>query len=268
MKVSSFFALFFFSLSSSLLAADIASSLSCTKVSLSDKIGAAEPEKQLWNFSVGAGLDVRSGNTESTAYKGHAEAKKDSEKTSFRSRIEGATTIQEKKNEEGVTEDDRSVANAKGLLSYKFIFDKSFVYLDGSALNDDVASVSYRFIESLGVGRYLLRQDNFDFSIQMGLAYVQERVSSVDDCYLGYRVAERIDFRPNDKGVTLFESCEGIFDFEKSNQYLINGEVGMEVPVFDGFALVFKYVIQYNSNAAEDVESMDRQCVTYFSYKF
>lgn len=238
------------------------------KVDVGTDIGVEDPDLQIWKFKIGAGFDMHGGNTESDGYNGHFEVVKDGARFNFRFTADGAYGLQETALEDGTKKDERTSANANGVSNFKFLIDKSFLFTDFSASHDDVADLRYRLIESFGIGRFLIKEDELKISLQTGLACVQEELDAKDE-YLGARIAERIDWIPSfaDK-VVFFETVEGILDFDDTDHYLINGETGVEIPLFENLSIDFKYVLNYNSSPADGKESCDRQCVAQLSYRF
>ncbi len=252
------------------------------KVGVGDNIGSAD--KQEWAFKISAGYDVKTGNSETEAYNGHFEAVRSYSSADFRFEIDGAyaeqtteeTIVETVLNDDGSTterertvkSDDRTAGNVKGKIEFKYLLDDNFIYTDVSALHDAEADLNYRFMESIGLGRYLIKEDELTLSMQLGLAYVQEDLGESDN-YLGYRVAERLDWKPDfADGVSFYESGEAILDSDDTDRYLANVEAGIDIPVFANLSVTFKAVYNYNSEPATDKESADTQFITQLSYRF
>ncbi len=254
-----------------IFAQDVLAVASAAKVDLDASIGSEKSENQKWNFKVGAGYNVSRGNNESEAYSGNFEAARSYKSADIRATLDGAyaeQTTEETVDGVSVSKDDCTESNVKGKLELKYLFNDNFIYSDFSALNDDVAGVDYRFVESLGVGRYIVRSDELSISGQLGLAYVQEKLTETDN-YLGVRAAERVDWKPVfAEGVSFYEAVEGIMDIDETDKYLINGEAGIDIPVFANLSVTFKVVYAYNSLPADDKEKADTQCVTQLTYRF
>ena len=227
-----------------------------------------------WQGKLAAGLDVKSGNTEKTGYNGHAEAKKLQGDTIVVATADGAWEETEVAGSDGTKRDERTVGNAKAELNVKEkLADWSvapFVYGDVSAEHDGVAGIKYRTIESAGVGFFLVDTDALKFSVEAGLAYVQEKLDGLDDDdYLAYRLAERADWVPDfAEGVSFFETADFLQDFDESDRWFANFEAGVDVPMFAGLSLTVKATVNYNHLPASGKEKTDRAVVAQVGYNF
>ena len=170
--------------------------------------------------------------------------------------------------------DERTVGNAKAEVNVKEkLADWSvapFVYGDVSAEHDGVAGIKYRTIESAGFGFFLVDTDALKFSVEAGLAYVQEKLDGLDDDdYLAYRLAERADWVPDfAEGVSFFEAADFLQDFDESDRYFWNLEAGVDVPMFAGLSLTVKGTVNYNHLPAAGKEKPDRALVAQVGYNF
>ena len=228
-----------------------------------------------WQGKLAAGLDTKSGNTEKTGYNGHAEAKKLQGDTIVVATLDGAWEETEVTDSDGSNKrDERTIGNAKGEVNVKEkLADWSvapFVYGDVSAEHDGVAGIKYRTIESAGVGFFLVDTDALKFSVEAGLAYVQEKLDGLDDDdYLAYRLAERADWVPDfAEGVSFFETADFLQDFDESDRYFANFEAGVDVPMFAGLSLTLKGTVNYNHLPAAGKEKTDRAVVAQVGYNF
>ena len=228
----------------------------------------------VWQGKLAAGLDAKSGNTEKTGYNGHAEAKKLQGDTVVVATADGAWEETEVSDSDGTKRDERTVGNAKAEVNVKEkLADWSvapFVYGDVSAEHDGVAGIKYRTIESAGVGFFLVDTDALKFSVEAGLAYVQEKLDGLDDDdYLAYRLAERADWVPDfAEGVSFFEAADFLQDFDESDRWFANFEAGVDVPMFAGLSLTVKATVNYNHLPASGKEKTDRAVVAQVGYNF
>ena len=228
-----------------------------------------------WQGKLSAGLDAKSGNAEQSGWSDHAEAKKLQGDTIVVATLDGAWEETEVTDSDGSNKrDERTVGNAKGEVNVKEkLADWSvapFVYGDVSAEHDGVAGIKYRTIESAGVGFFLVDTDELKFSVEVGLAYVQEKLDGLDDDdYLAYRLAERADWVPDfAEGVSFFETADFLQDFDESDRYFANFEAGVDVPMFAGLSLTLKGTVNYNHLPAAGKEKTDRAVVAQVGYNF
>ena len=224
-----------------------------------------------WQGKIAFGIDSASGNTEKDAASAHAEAKKLRGETVVIATLDGAWEETEVSDADGTnTRDERTQGYVKGEINAKQRFDGFFIYGDLAGENDDIAGIKYRFIESLGLGTYLVDTDTLKFSIEAGLAEVQEKLKGLDsDNFTAYRLAERADWIPTfSKGVSFFESADYLADFDDSDHYFANFEAGIDIPMFAGISVTFKGVVNYNNLPAPGKEKTDRSIVAQFGYNF
>ena len=256
----------------SLVAADALESASATASALA--AGISEEEAALsdeWQGKIAFGVETASGNTEKDGVNGHAEAKKLHGETVVIATVDGAWEQNEVSDADGSnTRDERTKGNVKAEANAKQRFDGFFVYGDLAAEHDGVAGIKYRLVESLGLGTYLVDTDTFKFSVEAGLAEVQEELDGTDsDEYTAYRLAERIDWVPTfAEGVSFFESADYLADLDDSDHYFANFEAGVDIPMFAGISMTFKGVVNYNHEPAPGKESTDRSLVAQFGYNF
>ena len=238
--------------------------------------GISEDDAKLtdvWQGKLAFGADVKSGNTEKTGYNGHAEARKLHGDTIVVATLDAAWEETEVSDSDGAnTRDERTVGNVKGEINLKEKLADwgAFVFGDLSAEHDGVAGIKYRTIESAGAGFFLVDTDALKFSVEAGLAYVQEKLDGLDDDdYLANRLAERADWIPAfAEGVSFFEAADFLQDFDESDRYFCNLEAGMDVPMFAGLSLTLKGTLNYNHLPAEGKEKTDRAVVAQVGYNF
>ena len=265
-------ALLVLSSSAAVFAADAIEQASATAGAIA--AGITEDDAKLtadWQGKVALGLDSASGNTEKDAASAHAEAKKLRGETVVIATLDGAWEETEVSDADGAnTRDERTKGNVKGEVNAKERFDGFFVYGDIAAEHDGVAGIKYRFVESLGLGTYLVDTDTLKFSIEAGLAEVQEKLDGADsDDYTAYRLAERADWVPTfAEGVSFFEKADFLADFDDSDHYFANVEAGIDIPMFAGLSVTLKGVVNYNHLPAAGKEKTDRSLVAQIGYNF
>lgn len=225
---------------------------------------------QIWQGKIAAGVDLRSGNTEKEGFSAHADAKKLQGKTVVVATIDGAYEEEEVEDSDGTTRDEQTVGQVKGAIDLKQRFGLFFVYGRVSADHDDIADLKYRFIESIGVGTYLVDLDTLKLSAEVGVAQVQEKYAGMDsDDYTAWRVAERCDWTPEfAEGVSFFEAADFLQDFDDTDRYLANGEAGIDIPMFLSLSLTLKGVVNYNNLPAPGNDKTDTQFVAQVGYNF
>ena len=254
------------SAAASLFAADALETVAATADALAE--GISEDDAKLtneWQGKVAFGLESTSGNTDKDSCSGHAEARKLHGQTVVIATLDGAW---EETEVDG--EDERTKSDVKGEINLKQRFDGFFVYGNLSGEHDHLAGIKYRFTESLGLGTYLIDTDELKFSVEAGIAEVEEKLQGADsDEYTAYRLAERADWIPGfAEGVSFYEKADFLSDFDDSDHYFANAEAGVDIPMFAGISLTVKGYVEYNHQPAEGFEKSDRGVVVQVGYNF
>ena len=137
----------------------------------------------------------------------------------------------------GETEDQTTAENVTaGLLHRRILSGDAYGYLDGSFLFDDIAEIDARFIVGPGVGYHLFREPGTVLGVELGVAYVYEDQGGEDDSYVAWRVGQFFE-KDLSENARIFEKVEYVPEFGESDNYLINGEVGIEADINDSLAL-------------------------------
>lgn len=249
---------------------DAMSDATATAVDLAEKIPDATAG---WENKLSAGLESYSGNTEKDAVNGRFETQKSDGDTVVIASVEGAWEQQEQTyvREDGstYTDDERTVGNAKFDVNVKERFNGFFVYGAANGKHDGFANLKYRFVESVGLGTYLVDEDTMKFSVEGGYAQVQEKIGSDKEDYPALRLAERIDWKPAwAEGVSFFETAALLWDLDDTDHYLVAAEAGADIPLAGAFSLVLKGGIDYNSAPGEGVDKTDRKVIAQLAYAF
>ena len=226
-----------------------------------------------WETKISAGFETYSGNTDKDAANGRIGTQKSDGATVVAAFVEGAWEQQEKTyvREDGSTykDDERTVGNAKFDANVKERLGGFFVYAAASGKHDGLSDLKYRFVESLGLGTYLVDEDTLKFPVEAGFAWVQEKTGRETDDYPALRLAERIDWKPSwAEGVAFYETASLLWDLDDTDRYLVAAEAGADVPVAGSFSLVFKVAVDYDSDPGAGIEKTDRKAIVQLAYAF
>ncbi|MGA1530527.1 MAG: DUF481 domain-containing protein [Kiritimatiellia bacterium] len=169
----------------------------------------------------------------------------------------GETTSDEV--DEVTIENAKAFANAKKTLS-----EMSFVYVDATWMYDDIASVDYRAIMSVGPGVYVMKDDAASLFVEAGPAYVWEKVDGISDDYASLRVAQRYD-RALSETAKVWQSLEYIPEVDDFDAYLLNTEIGAEAALNASLSLRLVVQSKYNSVPGVDLEKNDLSLIAGLS---
>ena len=200
-----------------------------------------------------AGLTLTDGNSETLA--ANAALKTEGDKEGLGSVLAG---VEANYGESTVDEvEDTTVENAKVFANVKkTLSPRTFGYLDASVLYDDVALIDYRATVGPGLGAYLIKNDKRTLSLEAGPSYVWEQVDGASDDYLALRFAERYtcQISATAKIVQSLEYMPAADDFD---DYLLNGEIGVEAAMTERVSLKLVLQDKYDSTPATETEYND-----------
>ena len=231
------------------------------------KADEAAAPKDGWTTALNAGLTMTDGNSETMA--ANVGLTTEGVKDGLGSVIAGAdfnygestvssTATDPATGESVVTEtEETTVENAKAFVNVKKTLSaKTFAYLDGSVLYDDVALIDYRATLGPGLGFYLVKNDKRTLTFETGPSYVWERVDGATDDYLALRFAERYACQIS-ATAKLVQSLEYVPAAEDFDDYLLTGEIGAEAAMTDRISLKVVLQDKYDSTPAGEAEYND-----------
>ena len=107
--------------------------------------------------------------------------------------------------------------------------DKSYLLIKNDYSQDDIASVDFRDILSVGYGYYVIKGDNANFALEVGPTYTWEEVAKIKDDFFGWRLGERYDRKISDTS-SVYQTLEYLPDSE-FDEYLLEFVLGLETVV-------------------------------------
>lgn len=236
--------------------------------------GLTEEEQAIgreWAGKVGFGFNAQGGNTTQSGVSGVAEAKKLEGQYVVIASAEGGWEEKRVTDADGSERDERTVGFAEAGANVKRRFEEGFfLYGDLSGRNDDIAGVKYRFAESVGLGTFLVDEEGLKFSVEAGLAEVQEKLEgSSSDEYTAVRLAERADWIPEwGENVSFFESAEWLCDVDDSDHWFAKAEAGIDIPMALDLSLGLKAGLEHENQPAAGKEKTDRRVTAQIGWTF
>ena len=200
--------------------------------------------------SLSLGLTVNQGNTDSSL--GNAALVTESISGNREIRAGAEFTYGEQDSEKN-TENGRVFVGVKEGLS-----DRAYVTADASGMYDPIASIDYRAIASVGLGYFLMKDEAASLSVDVGPAYIWEKVGGETEDYFGIRFAQRYT-RDLSETAKVWQSLEYVPEAEDFENYLFLGEVGVEAVLNSRMSLRTVYRVTYDNEPAPDAKKSDRQ---------
>jgi putative salt-induced outer membrane protein YdiY len=221
--------------------------------------GAAADGTNIWKQTAAAGLNLTSGNSENLAANLTLTAERVADDP-HEVRMEISLNYGESDNTGSGMEKDTD--NGKALAVYRYKMSDSYAYTDNSIFYDDMADIDYRLILGGGAGYFVISSDSAKLGIELGLAYVKEEMT---DNSGNDNISARIAFRHDQKiGETskLWLSAEYLPSLEDGDDYLANGEFGIEAAINAHLSLRLVTQDRYDSTVPADTDNNDLSIIS------
>ena len=228
----------------------------------------AEPEvKDGWDLSAALGFNLTDGNSNTLLLNGLAVAYREIGNNIYRFEITGAEGTNDDQDDEvnGTTTQRyvRGDADYKRLLS-----DRLYAGANLSFNHDSIADVDYRYIPSVTLGYFFIKEEDLRFNAEVGPSYVFEKVGGDKRDYFAPRIAERLEWDISETA-KVFEAVELLFSVDDGDDTLVTAEVGIEAAISTQFSLVLSVKDIYDNLPAAGRDRNDvvvvSACLLYTS---
>lgn len=221
--------------------------------------GAMAQEKvaPVWSTSASAGANLARGNTRTMLLNGSLVSEAKEGNNEAKAGVEANFGETEVVTTNGVKEMDTNVQNARGFAEYRRLWDeRDYGYLNAEIRNDDIADLDYRFMAGPGVGRYFIKGDRVKFSMEIGAAYIREKLAGEEDDTVAVRLAQRCEAKVG-AGGKLYEAVEYLPSMDDFEVFLLNAEAGAEAMMNARMSLRLAVQDKYNSDPAPGKKEND-----------
>lgn len=226
---------------------------------LSAQDAAAPAPKPKWETSAQAGLTVTSGNSETVVANGGIQTARKWGKSDLSAGADFAYgTDSGNKNTE--------LFRAYGQYNHS-LTERLYIGMRLEGLHDGVADVNYRVTVSPLVGYYFIKRENLFLRAETGPSVIFERVAGIDDEYVVWRVAERLEWKINERA-KFWQSAEVLPQVDDFDNTLINYEVGIDTAITKQLGLISKILGTYDNEPAAGRKSHDIRWITGLRYSF
>jgi len=224
----------------------------------------AEDFWQGWTGEVLAGYSQTSGNTDNAA--GHINAQAVREINAARLKLKGSLSYAE-------TDNKMDTQKWDALARYAFDFGRGnrwFGYYQMLVDHDYFADIDYRITPGAGAGYHLIQEEDLVWDADAGLGYRITRYrknTAADDETLTAQLHTFVEKNIFEKS-SVSEDLTVSPGLESGAGVLLHSESVFTNPINDKFDLKLKYIVDYDSEPAEDATKTDTQFVAGLSYKF
>jgi putative salt-induced outer membrane protein YdiY len=221
----------------------------------------------LWQGTVSVGLTLARGNTDTTLFSATGVAKKRWTGNDLTLGVEGLYGESKNPGQTKATETAESL-HLYGQDNINFT-DRLFGYARVDGLHDGISHIDYRFTLAPGVGYYFIKNKISDLSLEAGPGYIFEKLDDETKSFATLRVAEKFHhaFTPHAR---LWETLEFLPQVDNFNNYIANGELGVEAGLNKSEKLLLRTVLQdsYDSIPAPGRLRNDLKLIASVAYKF
>lgn len=157
----------------------------------------------------------------------------------------------------GISQTETTIDNAQAFANIKKnISPRWFMALDLVARYDDIALIDHRITVAPGIGAHLIKNDNTSLSIDIGPAYVWEKVAGISDDYPALRIGQRFDHKLSSTA-RIWQAIEYIPVIDDLDDYLLNTEAGAEAALNNRINLRLVLQSKYDNIPGETLEKHD-----------
>ena len=212
-----------------------------------------------WEKSAALGLTLTRGNSKTLLFTGNLQATRKSAENEWNL---GADATY------GENEDVKNAENIRGYGQYNRLFtERFFGYARLEAFHDDIADIDYRITVGPGVGYYFVKEPAMTLRGEVGPSFVHEKQGGQTDNYLTLRVAERFDWKINERA-KIWQGLEFLPQVDDFDNFIVNAEVGLETSITTKLSLRTYVQDTYDNEPAADRQKNDLKFVSALAYKF
>ena len=213
-----------------------------------------------WTKSVGLGINITSGNNDTTLFNANASAQRKSDNTLLKLDILGCYG---KKNKQKTN--DRIYFSE----TYNNYFaKKTYWFANLSAERNRMTDVDLRITTGPGLGYSVIKTDRTILGLEAGGTYVVQKFSdNTKKNYMSLQLSDSYSQKIGEKS-KLWQSLQFLPDVSDFSTYLIQAEIGIEVAVTDKLSLKIIAQNTYNSQPPAGKKKNDLSMSTLLAWNF
>lgn len=225
---------------------------------------AAESLMQGWAGDVFAGYSLTGGNTDKSSANLTAEALKKFGKPVFS--LKGNMFYSE-------TNKRMDTQKWDGLAKYALDFgkeDKWFSFYQLLAGHDYFADINYRLTPAAGIGYHIAGSEDWAWDVDAGLGYriTRYRANKSQDDEVLTAIAHTFMKKKVFTAAFLSEDFTAYPGLKSGSAVVCRSEAAFINPLSEQLDLQLKYIVDYNSEPAQDKSTLDKQFIAGIKYKF
>jgi putative salt-induced outer membrane protein YdiY len=212
--------------------------------------------------SLGAGLSVTTGNSDTTSFNLSFGLTYDPKTHS----LFKADAFYLRTTANGETDADKGTASLR--YEYKFT-DQFYGFAQVSYLRDQPKNITYMVSTMVGAGYYVVKEKTLELSLDGSIGGVFEKDAGFDSTSSGaFGAGEAFTwkFSPN---ASLTQKASGLWKTDNTADSFYHFDIGLAASLLTNFELKVSYIIDYKSRPhPEDLKKTDTALIAALIYKF
>ncbi|MBC6932639.1 MAG: DUF481 domain-containing protein [Candidatus Brocadia sp.] len=219
-----------------------------------------------WKGSVGAGINIKDGNTESTSthVKGGYTNERKRDNIYF-----DALALYEVVTNKATDVDEETVNEQRATAKYEYKHTlRLYSFFNQYFEHDEIENLNYRFISSPGMGYRFVLKDALKYKVEGGPAYARERFrGGIIEETLGIRIGQYFDWKilPT---TAFYAKTEYVQSAEEAADWRLDSGMGIKHNLTKSLSLNLELLDQYDNTPGEGKEKEDRAVIGSVGYNF
>lgn len=219
-----------------------------------------------WKGNVGAGINIKDGNTESTTT--HVKGGYTNER--MRDNIYFDTlALYEVVTNKDTDIDEETVNEQRATAKYEYKHTlRLYSFFNQYFEHDEIENLNYRLISSPGMGYRFVLKDALKYKIEGGPAYTRERFAggTIEET-LGIRVGQYFDWKILPTTV-FYAKTEYVQSADEPADWRLDSGMGLKRNLTKSLSLNLELLDQYDNTPGEGKEKEDRAVIGSVGYNF
>ncbi len=222
----------------------------------------AEPPPPIWTGSLGAGLSLNTGNTDTSSYNLSFDAVRDPKKK-WIFRADGLYLRSE---ENDVDTTDRS---ALTLREERSLGERLFAYGDIGYLRDRFKDIDYLVTPMVGIGWKAVLPEPVSLNFDAGVGGAFEKNPGFDSTSNGaFSLGESLEWEISDRA-SLTQKLDGLWNMDDTDDAFYHGEIALSTSISERSELRVSYLVDYDNQPTDpELDELDTALLATLVMKF
>jgi putative salt-induced outer membrane protein YdiY len=217
------------------------------------------PDDVSWERSIAVGVTLNKGNSDTLLATANARAERIQGPNELRLGFDATY---------GEADKEKNAESYRAFGQYDRLFtERLFGYLRVEGFRDTIADVKYRLTVGPGAGYHFIKTDHMQLTGEVGPSFIHERLGTETSSYIALRLAERFEYQINERA-RLWQSLEFLPQVDDFNNFLLRGEIGVEVDMTERLSLRTYVQNFYDNQPAPGRKKNDVKLVSALAYRF